>query len=213
MRTIDVALIADLVRDHGPEQAALTLDAITEVREDAGIVGIGIGGSEHAFPPEPFAPVYQRARARGFKTSAHAGEAAGPESIRGAVEALAVDRIGHGTRAHEDPAVVALLAERQIPLEVCPWSNVATGVVADIAAHPVRRYWDAGLRLTINSDDPHMFNTSLVDEFAALHRHFGFTADDVRQLLLNAVDAAWLPAERQAVLRAGLTGDPAWQAQ
>lgn len=210
---VKVQLIADLVRDHGPDEAARTLAAVSEVRGPAGIVGIGIGGSEHSCPPEPFAPVYAKARDLGYRTTAHAGEAAGADSIRGAVEALGVERIGHGTRAHEDPGLVALLAERQIPLEVCPLSNVATGVVPEIAAHPVRRYWDQGLRLTINTDDPHMFNNSLADEFSALHQHFGFTPDEIRTLVLNAVEAAWLPAARREALRDSLTADPAWHGQ
>nr|MBC8239978.1 adenosine deaminase [Alphaproteobacteria bacterium] len=105
----EVWLIADLVRDHGPDQAGNTLAQIREVM-DCGIIGIGIGGSEHLYPPEPFAPVYAAARALGLHTSAHAGEASGPESIRGAVEALDVDRIGHAIAARQDPALMALLA-------------------------------------------------------------------------------------------------------
>ncbi|MFP6746134.1 MAG: adenosine deaminase, partial [Alphaproteobacteria bacterium] len=140
----EVRLIADLVRDHGPEQARDTLAKISEVM-DCGIVGIGIGGSEHLFPPEPFAPIFAAARELGLRTSAHAGEAAGPESIRGAVDALAVDRIGHATAARQDPSVLALLAERQVPIELCPLSNVATGAIAAIKDHPVRLFWDAGL--------------------------------------------------------------------
>ena len=208
---IRVAMIADLVRDHGPEEAARTLDSIEEVRAQ-GIVGIGIGGSEHLYPPEPFAPVYAEARRRGLKTGAHAGEAAGAESVRGAVEALEVDRVGHGIRAIEDPAVMTLLAERQVPLEVCPLSNVATGVVADIAAHPIGAMWRAGLNLTVNTDDPGMFHNSLVDDFMALNEHFGFAADDVRRLTLNAIAASWQHEADKQALRETFETDPAWTA-
>ena len=206
----EVRLVADLVRDHGPEQARLTLAQIREVM-DCGIVGIGIGGSEHLYPPEPFAPVYEAARGLGLRTSAHAGEAAGPESIRGAVEALAVDRIGHGIAAHRDPAVMALLAERQIPLELCPLSNVATGSIAAIGEHPVRQFWQAGLMLTVNTDDPGMFHNDMVAEFMALHEVFGFDRDEIRTLILNGIDASWQSRERKSALRQAFREDPSWQ--
>ena len=182
----EVWLIADLVRDHGPEQARDTLAKVREVM-DCGIIGIGIGGSEHLYPPEPFAPVYEAARALGLRTSAHAGEAAGPESIRGAVEALKVDRIGHGITAIQDEGVMALLVDRQVPIELCPLSNVATGSLAAIEDHPIRAFWDAGLMLTVNTDDPGMFHNSLADEYTTLHEKFGFTAPEIRTLILNGI--------------------------
>lgn len=208
---VTVTMIADLVRDHGPDEARRTLAKVVEVR-DQGVVGIGIGGSEHLHPPEPFADVYEEARQRGFRTSAHAGEAAGADSVRGAVEALRVDRIGHGIRAVEDLAVMDLLAERQVPIEVCPLSNVATGVVPEIAAHPVRTLWQHGLMLTINTDDPGMFHNTLVEDFAALHDEFGFTPDDIRALTLNAIAASWQDEAEKAALRKSFEADPAWHA-
>ncbi len=206
---VEVWLIADLVRDLGPESGARTLAEADEARE-FGIVGIGIGGSEHRFPPEPYAALYEDARRRGFKTGAHAGEAAGADSVRRVVEALRVDRIGHGTRAEEDPALVTLLAERGVPLEVCPLSNVATGVVADIAAHPVRRYHDAGIPVTINTDDPGMFHNTLAEEYALLHEVHGFTPAEIQGLVLNALDAAWRPEQSGPTLREAFTRDPDW---
>ena len=207
---VEVRIIADLVRDLGPRQAEETLDQVIEVAADAGIVGIGIGGSEHAHPPEPFAAAFERARAHGLHTTAHAGEAAGPESVRGALDALRVERIGHGIRAIEDDALVDRLAASQVPLEVCPLSNVATGVVGDIRDHPIRRLFDRGVRLTLNTDDPGMFGNDLVTEYRTLAEVFGFTADEIRGLILNAVDAAFLPADRRAALRAAFEADPAW---
>jgi adenosine deaminase len=115
---VEVALVADLVRDYGPEKAAVTLAEVNEVR-DLGVVGIGIGGSEQKFPSEPFEKVYEGARQFGFRTSAHAGEAAGADSIWGAIRILRVDRIGHGTRAEEDESLLDYLAEHRIPLEMC----------------------------------------------------------------------------------------------
>ena len=206
---ISIRLIADLVRDHGPVQAADTLAKVREVM-DCGIIGIGIGGSEHLYPPEPFAPVYEAARKLSLRTSAHAGEAAGPESIRGAVEALAVDRIGHGVAAIKDPSVMALLSETQIPIELCPLSNVATGSIAAIEDHPVRAFWDAGLMLTVNTDDPGMFHNSLTAEFMVLHETFGFGPDDIRELILNGIAASWQPDDDKTALIQKFRGDPAW---
>ncbi len=205
----EIWLIADLVRDHGPDQAQDTLAKIREVM-DRGIIGIGIGGSEHLYPPEPFAPVYEAARNLGLRTSAHAGEAAGPESIRGAVEVLAVDRIGHGVAAIQDPSVMALLAKKQVPIELCPLSNVATGSIQAIGDHPVRAFWDAGLMLTVNTDDPGMFHNTMADEFMVLHEIFGFDRDEIRTLILNAVAASWQAADRKAAMRQNFQASPAW---
>lgn len=206
---IEIDLVADFVRNYGTERAERTLDALAEVR-DQGVIGVGIGGSEAPCPPEPFAAVYERARALGFRTSAHAGEGAGPASIWGAIRALRVDRIGHGTRAAEDPALVAYLAERRIPLEMCPISNVRTAVVPDLGAHPIRRYVDQGLLVTVNTDDPAMFQTSLAHEYRELARVHGFTHAGIRALIDNAVEASWLAPEGKARLRALLAADPGW---
>lgn len=198
---IEIALIADLVRDFGPERAARTLEAIAEVR-DQGIVGIGLGGSEQAHPPAPFAEVYARARALGFHTTAHAGEAAGAASVWGALRDLRVERVGHGTRAEEDPALLDYLAERGIPLELCPLSNVRTGVTPDVGQHPARRYFDRGLRVTINTDDPQMFGNSLAEEYLALMTELAFTPEEILALVRNGIEAAWLAPEGKARLRA-----------
>lgn len=206
---IEIALIADLVRDLGAEIAAVTLAQVHEVR-DQGIIGIGIGGSEQDFPPEPFAPVYFEARRLGFHTTAHAGESAGPSSIWGALLNLEVERIGHGTRAREDPALEDYLAEQRIPLEMCPISNLRTGVVRFAKTHPIRRYYDRGLLVTVNSDDPKMFGNSLADEYRLLVEHLGFSPEQIRELILNAILASWLPEEHKAVLSASFQADPAW---
>jgi adenosine deaminase len=208
---IETWLIPDLVRDHGPENAARTLAEVAELRE-FGVVGIGMGGSEHVVPPEPFAPIYEDARRLGFKTSIHAGEAAGAESVRGAAEILRVDRIGHATRAEEDPALIDLLAERQIALELCPLSNVATGSIKRIENHPVRRYMDRGLNISINTDDPGMFHNAMAEEYAVLMEHFDFTGDEIRQLVLNALAAAWRPDVAGPSLEDKFRTHPNWQA-
>ena len=194
-------LIADLVRDDGPERARVTLAEVVEVAAEAGILGVGIGGSEHLFPPEPFAPVYEAARKAGLRTSAHAGEAAGAASVRGAVETLRVDRVGHALRAEEDEAAIDLLARRNVVLELCPLSNLATGVIDRIEDHPVRRYWERGLNITVNTDDPGMFHNSLAGEYAVLMDVFGFSRTEIRKLAAAALEGAWCGPEEKAGLR------------
>ncbi|MBN2002716.1 MAG: adenosine deaminase [Anaerolineae bacterium] len=200
---VEVALVADLVRDAGPEEAAVTLEQVAEVKS-LGVVGIGIGGSEYDAPPEPFAAVYERARALGFHTSAHAGEAAGAESVWGALRVLHAERIGHGTRAEEDPALLDYLVEHQIPLEMCPISNVCTNVVPSLDAHPIRRYFERGILITVNTDDPLMFNNTLAGEYQQLEARLGFNRNDIRQIIANGIHASWLPEDGKARLQARL---------
>ena len=207
---VEVALIADMARNYGPAVGARTVEEVAEIAVEAGVIGIGLGGSEHRFPPEPYAPVYERARALGLRTTAHAGEVVGPESVWGALRALRVDRIDHGTRAVEDPELLAYLAERRVPVTSCPGSNVATAAVARLEEHPIRRFLDAGVVVSVGTDDPAMFGLTLAGEFAALQSRLGFTDADVRRLMLNAVDSCWLPEEGRAELRARIVGDPAW---
>jgi len=197
---VDIRLVADLVRDYGPEQGAVWLDEIKELT-GLGVIGIGIGGSEHKFPPAPYREVYDRARRYGLRTSVHAGEAAGPESIWGALRELGADRIGHGTKAAGDPSLVTYLAEARIPVELCPVSNVKTGVVSDIYSHPVREYVDRGMLVTINTDDPKLFNTSLASEYRLLHEELAFSMEEIRMLVLNGIDAAWCDASEKMKLR------------
>jgi adenosine deaminase len=206
---IDLALVADLVRSTPIDEAQRLLDELYECRAQ-GILGIGIGGAERSYPPEPFAPVYQRARQLGFHTTAHAGEGAGAQSIWGAVRALSAERIGHATRAWEDPSLVETLRQRQIPLEMCPLSNLRTAVVPALRDHPIRRYFDLGLLVTVNTDDPMMFNNSLAAEYRQLVEQLDFTPAEIHALILNAVRASWLPEERKRSLRKQLESDPAW---
>ena len=207
---IEVALVADLVRNYGPDRATRTLAEVSEVRE-LGVVGIGIGGSEEQFPPEPFAAVFEEARRAGFRTSAHAGEAAGADSVWSAIRDLRIDRVGHGTRAEEDPALLAHLAEHRIPLEMCPLSNVRTGVVPSIDDHPARRYFDRGIPITVNTDDPKMFGNSLAEEYRLLEERLGFSRREIRGLIRGAVEVSWLDEPRKQELLAVLEGDPAWR--
>jgi len=206
---IRVALVADLVRDFGPQRGARTLEQLAAAAE-LGVVGIGIGGSEHSCPPEPFAEVFAHARALGFRTSAHAGEAAGAASVWGAILALAVDRIGHGVRAVEDPNLLAHLAEHRIPLEVCPISNLRTGLVPRLEQHPIRQLVDSGVVVTVNTDDPKMFNTTMTDELFALRRHLGFSREEIRTLLIAAVNCTWLDKKDKRNLHARMVNHYGW---
>jgi adenosine deaminase len=133
----------------------------------------------------------------GFRTSAHAGEAAGPASIWGAIRALEADRIGHGTRAIEDPLLVAYCAERRVPLELCVLSNVRTGVVPTAARHPARAYFERGIPLSINTDDPKLFGNSLAEEYLTLHRELGFTREDIQMLIEQGIETSWLHEDRK----------------
>lgn len=207
---IEIALIADLVRDYGPEAEMTTLEQLREVKR-LGVVGIGIGGSEQEFPPAPFKGLYEKARSFGFYTDAHAGEAAGSQSIWDAIRELRIERIGHGTRAWEDPELVGYLVQHRIPLEMCPVSNVRTNIVGSLPEHPIRRYFDAGVIVTVNTDDPKMFQTSLADEYRRLEQECGWTKLEICQLILAAIDSSWLPDERKASLAAEFRKTPEWR--
>jgi adenosine deaminase len=196
---IECNLRIDLVRNYGPEMGMEVLDWIEGKRDN--IVSIDIGGSEREFPPEPYAEVYARAREMGLHLVAHAGEAAGPESIWGAVKKLHVERIGHGVAARGDQALMELLRGEGITIEACPVSNVRTGAVPSISEHPIKGFFDSGIRVTVSSDDPSMFETDMNNEYIQLHGGLGFTVPELFQLSLNAVDSSFLPDSRRRELK------------
>ncbi|MGI8553715.1 MAG: adenosine deaminase family protein, partial [Dehalococcoidia bacterium] len=165
-----------------------------------GVRAVGFAGVEAGNPPEPFAPWFDRARAAGLHSVPHAGEHAGPESIWGAIRTLGAERIDHGVRAIEDPELMAYLAEHQIALDLCPTSNIALGVYPDLASHPLRRLFDARIPITINSDDPPLFNTTLTDEIRTLADPFGLGIEAIDEVLLNGVRHSFLPLERRQSL-------------
>jgi adenosine deaminase len=209
VKQIEIALIMDFSRDSGVADAEKNLGAVMELKK-LGVIGVGLGGSEQKYPPELYTKIYEKARSMGFHTTAHAGEAAGPQSIWGAVRSLKVERIGHGTRAIEDDSLMRYLAEKQIPLECCPLSNVRTGVVKSIEAHPVKKFFDAGLLVTVNTDDPAMFGNSLTQEYQMLEERLGFSRDEVRKLILNGVKASWLSNDRKKKLQETFINDENW---
>jgi adenosine deaminase len=209
VKQVEIALILDFCRDRGPENAAKNLSEVNEVKQ-LGVIGVGIGGSEQKYPPELYAGIYKKARQMGFHTTAHAGEAAGPDSIWSAIRNLKVERIGHGTRVFEDDSLMTYLARTQIPLECCPLSNVRTGVVKSINLHPVKKFFDAGLFVTINTDDPKMFGNNLAEEYRLLEDRLCFSRDDIRILILNGIKASWLPERRKQQMIENFVNDENW---
>jgi aminodeoxyfutalosine deaminase len=163
---VEVRLTPDIFRGATDEEADQVL-RYSLANQDRGIVGVGLGGLEADYPPENYAPVFDRIRAEGLGSVPHAGEVAGPASIRGALEALGADRIRHGIRAVDDPDLLAELAERRIVLDVCPVSNVRTGAVPSLAEHPLPQLLEAGVLCSISTDDPAMFDTDLTREYEA----------------------------------------------
>jgi adenosine deaminase len=196
---IEVALIADLTRNFGAERAERSVREAISLR-DLGVIGIGLGGDEAKYPPALFERPYAMAREGGLRGVVHAGEAAGPASVRDAVEILRAERIGHGVRAIEDPAVVALLAERRVPLEVCPTSNRLTGAAPAGKPHPLGELDAAGCIITIDADDPAMFGTSLVEEYRIVAGAFG--EDALVRYARNAIDASFATPAAKAGLHA-----------
>ncbi len=196
-RDFDVSLlwIFDAVRQFGPGAAREAFGTAVRYR-DRDVVAIGIGGDEQKGPPELFREAYAYAADHGLRLTAHAGENAAPESIWGALN-LRAERIGHGLTAAQDPELVEELATRQVPLEICLTSNLRTGACASLSAHPVRQYFDQGVMITLNTDDPAMFRTSLAREYQVAQQSFGFTDEHLLELARNSFEASFLPAEKK----------------
>jgi aminodeoxyfutalosine deaminase len=173
---VQVRLTPDIPRSYPLEAAELTARHAVAYR-DCGVVGVGLGGPEADYPPEPFARAFQIARDGGLGSVPHAGEAAGPASVRAALDSLHADRIRHGIRAADDPGLLAELAARGVVLDVCPISNLRTGVVASLAEHPLPELAAAGIACSVSTDDPAMFGTDLAADYAAA-RQLGLTAQD-----------------------------------
>ncbi len=186
------------------EPAELKLQALDATRDVPGMIALGLGGPEQGFPAEPFAEVFAEAKRRGLRSAPHAGENAGPESIREALDALQADRIQHGVRAVEDVALVAELAERRIPLAVCPTSNLRLGVVASLDEHPLRWLWDAGVVVSVNTDDSGFFDCDLLGEYAIAGRLLDLDRAGYAQLARNSVDGSFAAEEMKSDLRAAI---------
>ncbi|MEI7771559.1 MAG: adenosine deaminase [Chloroflexales bacterium] len=194
-----IRIALDYGRQYGPDLAWQVLD-VARKAQPIGVVGWSIGGNEIGFPPEPFAGVFAAAREAGLSLMAHAGEVVGPQSVWGAIESLGVARLGHGIRSVDDPHLLATLAQRGVVLDVCPSSNVRTGAVPSWEEHPLRKLYDAGVQVTINSDDPTFFDTTITEEYRRAVAHFGFGADELVAMTRNAARSTFLPAVERAAL-------------
>jgi aminodeoxyfutalosine deaminase len=191
--------IFDAVRQFGAEHARAVLRWASRYRSE-GVVAFGLGGDEERGPGSLFADVYREARDCGLHTLAHAGETTGPESVREAVELLKVERVGHGLAAARDPEVMRLLRDRGVPLEGCPGSNASIGLIPDFRDYPLPALLDAGVTMTLNSDDPALFGTSIGQEFTRAAEEFSLSATQAVELCENAVRAAFLSEHEKDLL-------------
>ncbi len=198
--------LIDAVRHFGVEEAAVVFRLAAQLKQQfPSIIGIGIGGDEARGPAEPFREIYAEAKAAGLRLTAHAGESTGPvngpASIWSALN-IGAERIGHGLAAQHDADLLRILAERQVPIELNVTSNLRTGCCPSLQDHPVREYFEAGLMITLNSDDPPMFGSDLLNEYILIQREFEFTLEQMRELAANSIEASFLPPDRKLKLLA-----------
>ncbi|HEY6351750.1 MAG TPA: adenosine deaminase [Candidatus Angelobacter sp.] len=192
---VSLLWIFDAVRHFGVDAAQKVFDLAARLQH-RNVAGIGIGGIEQQASAESFKTVYQQAAAAGLRLTAHAGETMGPESVWAALN-IGVERIGHGLSVPRDPELIEVLARKQVPLEICISSNLRTGVCAKLSDHPVRTLFDYGVMITLNTDDPEMFQTSLIQEYELAGKEFGFSEDHLRELARNSFEASFLPPEKK----------------
>lgn len=200
-----VGLCVSLLRTQTSDAAVELVDTLVALRHPR-VVALSIDGNEAAAgrTGPRFAEAFQRAGAAGLRRTVHAGESSGPDGVRDAIELLGADRIDHGVRAIEDPELVGLLVDRQIPLGVCPTSNLKLGIYPSIEDHPIDRLRRAGVAVSINTDDPVLMGASLVGEFALCSKAFGWSDDDLRALARNSIGASFANADIKARLNEAL---------
>jgi aminodeoxyfutalosine deaminase len=199
---IRIGLIPDISREMRPIEESFQIADWAIENMGNGIIALGLGGPEIDNPPELFRGAFERARAAGLPSLPHAGETEGPQSIWGAMRSLSAVRIGHGVRCLEDPELITFLREKQVPLDVSPTSNVCLGVVPALKDHPLPRLLEEGLFVTINSDDPAMFDTTLTDEYLRIAGAFDFDRAQIEQFVVNGIRASLLPPEARQALEA-----------
>jgi adenosine deaminase len=192
-------IVAICIRHLGPDRALAMAQKVV-AHPHPYLVGFGMGGDEAKFKPIDFAPAYRLMHEKGYGCTVHAGEVVGPESVWDAIEHLPVTRIGHGVRSAEDPRLLDELARRGTVLEVCPGSNIALGIYPDRAAHPLHKLIDAGVRVTLNSDDPPFFHTTLGDEYDKA----GLGDEALRRITRTAIEASFADHETKARLLKGV---------
>jgi aminodeoxyfutalosine deaminase len=201
---LELRWIFDIPADFGRPAAEFTASVALD-HEVPGLVGLGLGGTERGFPRSMFRDQFDRARAAGLRSIPHAGETTGPESVWDALESLGAERIEHGITAVADQRLLAHLVEHKIALDICLTSNVALRVVSDLDHHPIRELVAAGIRVTINTDDPPMVGTDLNTEYAIAARLLDLDERGLIELALAAVDASFATQEAKAALRAEIS--------
>jgi adenosine deaminase len=185
-------VIVTALRNLGPD-VSLELARLAVAYRDRGVAGFDLAGGEKGNPASRHAPAFAYARSHDMACTCHAGEGDGGDSVRQAVHSCGAHRIGHGTRLFEDPSLLEYVNDHRIPLEMCMTSNVQTGAAASYEAHPVRRYFDAGLNVVLNTDNRLMSGTTLTDEYALAATHLGFTFSELAKVALNGFESAFLP--------------------
>ena len=199
---IDMRWITDIARNLEVDNAVEIAEWVSSpAGRDGGIVALGLGGFEVNYPPELFEAAFKLARDNGLPANPHAGETMGPSSIWGSLNSLQAKRIGHGVRAIEDPKLVQYLVEHQIPLEVNPTSNICLNIYPSYAAHPLKTLFEAGVIVTINSDDPPMFNTTINEEYLHAVHDCGLTLAQLETAAFNAVQVSYLPDDQKSTMR------------
>jgi adenosine deaminase len=198
---ITVGLTTVIPRHGGIENAKMVEDLTEEyMKKDHHFTSIDLACDEAKFPAGPYAPVFQESKEEGIHRTLHAGEARGAESVKTALEECHAERIGHGVRIYEDPALVSTIIEQGIPLEMCPTSNVQTGAVSSLESHPLKKFFDMGGRATINTDDPGVCDTDLNREYFKAITSMGCSLKDVETMIVYAVDAMFLPAPLKGII-------------
>lgn len=200
---IECRIIVTCVRHLGPERAVKVAEDVVN-NPHPYVVGFGMGGDEAMHHPKDFAPAFNLVHESGLATTNHAGEFGGPESVRATLDHLPVTRLGHGVRSIEDPELIRELVDKQITLELCPGSNVSLGLYESYKAHPFERLREAGCLVTISSDDPPFFATSIGKEYDETAKAFGYSDDQMTQITLNAINSAFCDDPLKEELKARL---------
>ena len=204
-RDVEIRFIVSVRRSDPVDNAWAALEQATEAAQAGHVVAVGVSGQEAGFPPEPFAQIFAEAKQRGLRSAPHAGEAAGPESVRGALEALGAERIQHGVRVVEDPAVIRKLLERGVPLAVCLTSNLRLGIVPSLESHPIIQLWEAGVSVSVNTDMPGLLGCDLVGEYRIAGRLLRLDRNGFARLALNSVESSFAPDALKAQLRTAIS--------
>lgn len=197
---VKAKVIAICMRNHSCEENLEVVEAAGKFI-GKGIAAIDLAGDEAAYPPQLFREVFAASRAKGIPVTIHAGEAGGADNVYEAVTHLGAVRIGHGVRLKENPAILDMIRKRRVPLEMCPVSNIQTKAVSGWDAYPIREYFDSGVMVTINTDNPSVSGTNITKEYEMIAEKFGFSLEEIAALIMNGVEASFLEGEEKLALK------------